>query len=524
MSDSFHNLVPVFAAERECGLEDLVASSGRLSFASVALPNDHPEVKLVKAQLERAKGTNLNQQDLYYLKSVLASTGINRNDDYFDRLETWAARKTPEDKPFNYQHKQDDIIGHITACSVMGADGTILTDDTAELSLPDKFHLLTTAVIYKYCDVPERQERTDRILAELAEGKWYVSMECLFKGFDYVLIPKDSSSGQYDIAKASVCVRNDKTAFLTKHLRAYGGSGMWNGQKIGRVLKNILFHGKGLVEKPANPESLIYSMDNEPLSGCAAKIEQLPEELGYGTDSHAPASGQHSEDSMNEIETLKAQVAELTGKLTAAEKVAAEATSKNWEKQLSDAKAELAAATDKLTKAVEADKANATKLADAEKALTEAKAKITEIETAKAEVEKKLNDITTAAKLADRTAKVKAAFEFETDDEAKAHLETLGLDEVSDEKFDKAIKAQAAYLVNTKVKLGESKTSNLPAPMGGGSKQVGTVGPKATAGALDDTTPTDEVALAVTSQEGDDSFAATQAEIMSFFGKDEETK
>ena len=51
--------------------------------------------------------------------------------------------------------------------------------------------------------------------------------------------------------------RNEGSAFLTKHLRAYGGTGEYEGRKIGRSLQNISFSGKGLVSKPANPRSVI---------------------------------------------------------------------------------------------------------------------------------------------------------------------------------------------------------------------------------------------------------------------------
>ena len=49
------------------------------------------------------------------------------------------------------------------------------------------------------------------------------------------------------------------SAFLKKHLRAYGGSGEYQGYKIGRALSNISFSGKGLVSKPANPRSVILN-------------------------------------------------------------------------------------------------------------------------------------------------------------------------------------------------------------------------------------------------------------------------
>jgi hypothetical protein len=77
-------------------------------------------------------------------------------------------------------------------------------------------------------------------------------MECLFKGFDYGLLNKDS--GEYKIL-----ARNNETAYLTKYLRSYGGLGEHQDYKIGRVLRNITFSGKGFVNKPANPDSVIFT-------------------------------------------------------------------------------------------------------------------------------------------------------------------------------------------------------------------------------------------------------------------------
>ena len=48
-------------------------------------------------------------------------------------------------------------------------------------------------------------------------------------------------------------------SYLTKYLRAYGGQGEYDNYKIGRVLRNITFSGKGFVDKPANPDSVIFT-------------------------------------------------------------------------------------------------------------------------------------------------------------------------------------------------------------------------------------------------------------------------
>jgi hypothetical protein len=51
---------------------------------------------------------------------------------------------------------------------------------------------------------------------------------------------------------------------LTKHLRAYGGTGEYENYKVGRSLRGISFSGKGLVNKPANPRSIILQPEEDP--------------------------------------------------------------------------------------------------------------------------------------------------------------------------------------------------------------------------------------------------------------------
>lgn len=191
--------------------------------------------------------SNPNQIDLYYIKSILVSTGWNKNDDVFEPEQTWAARNTPEDKQFNFMHNENDIIGHITGSYVVDRNGNkiVAKDGTA----PQEFDIITEAVLYNSWTNPDNRERMQKIISEIEEGKWFVSMECLFAGFDYAVIDKNGS--------ARLVTRSEESAFLTKHLRAYGGTGEYEGYKIGRSLRDISFSGKGLVSRPANPRSII---------------------------------------------------------------------------------------------------------------------------------------------------------------------------------------------------------------------------------------------------------------------------
>jgi hypothetical protein len=235
----------IYQTEILDGLEQTLTSSNTIAYCSQAesyTPSEH-DIKIAKA----LDNGNSDQIDLFYMRSILVSTGWNKNDDVFDPQELWAARRTPEDKPFNFMHNEKDIIGHITGNTIVDFNGDEINDDLQET--PSEFNILTTSVIYTAWSDKEQKERMDKIVSEIEQGKWFVSMECLFPDFDYALIGEDGQS--------RVIKRAEASAFLTKHLRAYGGTGKYENFKVGRLLRNLAFSGKGLVSKPANPRSII---------------------------------------------------------------------------------------------------------------------------------------------------------------------------------------------------------------------------------------------------------------------------
>ena len=252
---------PIFKAEIQDGLRDKIISN--LSISSTC-DLEICDPFLIKNAL-RSTAENKNQVDLHYLKSILVTTGWNKNDDVFDKAEVWTAKSTPSDKPFNYEHDQSQIIGHITGCKVIADDGSDIIEELPIDELPSKFHILTSAVLYKFWEDPKKQEMMNNIIEGIAKKEWFVSMEAIFTNFDYAI---------EDGASSKVVARNEKTAFLTKHLRAYGGNGIFNNVKIGRVLKNIVFSGKGLVRKPANPESVIFDQTEAFITSSVYNLDE----------------------------------------------------------------------------------------------------------------------------------------------------------------------------------------------------------------------------------------------------------
>lgn len=239
----------VYKSEIEAGLAKAIQSCNSIAYdslAKTALPR-----KIEKTNFSFANnGVNLQDEDLFFLDAILASVGLNANDDYFLQEETWVARNSSVHKQFNFMHNQTDIIGHIFASNVFDIDSKLIPDDTAFEDVPDFFDIVTSSVLYRAWPQDELQQRMDKICEEIPQGKWFVSMECLFRNFDYALAMDDGA--------INIIQRKKETSFLTKHLRAFGGSGTYNGQKLSRVLRRYSFNGKGLVDNPANKRSIIF--------------------------------------------------------------------------------------------------------------------------------------------------------------------------------------------------------------------------------------------------------------------------
>jgi len=347
----------IYQSEIESGLSDLIQNNTVAYCAQANLHKGSIEAAKVVINdadvLEKIVAQNKDQMDLYYLESILVSTGWNKNDDVFSAQETWAARNTPEDKQFNFMHNEDDIIGHITGSYVVDRDGGRLGPDSIA---PDQFDIVTQAVLYTSWSGEEKRERMKKIIAEIEEGQWFVSMECLFPAFDYAL---QTAEGQTKIIE-----RNEASAFLTKHLRAYGGEGIYENYRIGRLLRNLAFSGKGLVSKPANPRSIILdkndlfdesksqiltisSIKEINMSDVDKQVEDLRAELAQAKEANEALKekvlAEQQAEFESKIQELEATIAEQAESLTAKDATITEQAEaiKNGEKDMKEKMEEL---------------------------------------------------------------------------------------------------------------------------------------------------------------------------------------
>lgn len=240
----------IYKNEIKDGLGEKVQASAMISFAStpVIVTDKGDEIRSY-ASTDLMKNIG-EQKDLAPIQSILVSTGWNANRDVFTPLEAWAARHTPVNKQVNFGHT-DAIVGHMVASFVTDFNGNTISDDISFEDLPEDFDIIAAAVLYTKHPNEELRKAVAEILPKIANGEAHVSMECFFNDFDYGLM---DAAGE-----KMIVTRNEDTAWLTKHLSQFGGQGEYNGYTLGRVIKNLTFSGKGIVDNPANKRSIIFS-------------------------------------------------------------------------------------------------------------------------------------------------------------------------------------------------------------------------------------------------------------------------
>jgi len=264
------------------------------------------------------------QPDLLYMKSVLVSTGSNLNDDVFLPEETWKARATPALKPVDWEHNtgreltedeqkenpgkvvvDNQTIGVMYNAYVTDNDGVVISEDkasAADFEVPVQFHIVDESVIWKalFPTVAARIEKG------ADEGRLFVSMEAWFSDYDYLVGSK-------------VIARNEETAFLDDSLKANGGNGSFGSSTVKRVLRNIVFGGKGIVERPANEPSVIQSVTHTPIEASEATVKAIAQNVIGDLGSKSQAINESRKDSnMSDTKNVETGAGVPLDKYTAA--------------------------------------------------------------------------------------------------------------------------------------------------------------------------------------------------------------
>ena len=428
------NKITVFDAEREAGIEEQIRSQASLAYVSQLCPAA-PAAKsknafkpLNKNLLKDIKAiAGQKDKDVFRTFSILVSTSWNKNDDVFSQEEVWAARETPTYKPANLEHDEKKIVGGIIGTWPVDDEYNLIDPNVSLDELPEVYHLLVSSVIYNQWQDPEYKSRAEELIKKIEDGQMFVSMECVFSGFDYAVVaPNDDNH---------IVARTNDTAFLSRHLRAYGGTGEYQGHKVGRLLKNITFSGKGFVEKPANPDSIIFDRETAFDFTNASIAKNLFSynngvSVKVGNDEFSETNSQENLDMSNDI--LNDQIQELKESLAAIKAEnkelnaqVAEANVGKWENQVAELKEQLETLTNELGSANESLSAASVQIEELEATL----ASETEARSKAEDLVKTMEDEKTQA---GRTAQLIEAGLSE--EEALAKIEVFA--DLSDEQFE----------------------------------------------------------------------------------------
>jgi len=428
------NKITVFDAEREAGIEEQIRSQASLAYVSQLCPAA-PAAKsknafkpLNKNLLKDIKAiAGQKDKDVFRTFSILVSTSWNKNDDVFSQDEVWAAKETPTYKPANLEHDEKKIVGGIIGTWPVDDEYNLIDPNVSLDELPEVYHLLVSSVIYNQWQDPEYKSRAEELIKKIEDGQMFVSMECVFSGFDYAVVaPNDDNH---------IVARTNDTAFLSRHLRAYGGTGEFQGHKVGRLLKNITFSGKGFVEKPANPDSIIFDRETAFDFTNASIAKNLFSynngvSVRVGNDEFSETNSQENLDMSNDI--LNDQIQELKEALAAVKAEnkelnaqVAEANVGKWEAQVAEMKEQVETISNDLSTASEDLTTAQTKIEELEETL----ASESEARSKAEDLVKTMEDEKTQA---GRTAQLIEAGLSE--EEALAKIEVFA--DLSDEQFE----------------------------------------------------------------------------------------
>lgn len=363
----------IYQAEHDAGLDDQMNNTGQaLVTAPISIRNIEQYFDgMSAADLIKATDTvqtveellGQKQPDLALVVAILVSTGWNDNDDIFTPQETWKARLSPLHKPMNDNHNGERILGHIVKSRVLDKSGNeieTIENDTP----PSEFDIEVAGVLYRA--IPELADRIDEIITKAQTGEMFVSMECWFPDFGYGFIDPNTN-------ETKLIERTEATAFLTKHLRIYGGSGQYQGYRIGRVFKDIIFGAQGFVSDPANPKSVVKVAAGKivaPRVFVTAKLNDLLEGGVEDVDE-------------KQVQELQTKLDEAQANLESKVKEIAELQKEVGEFKASDHDGQITALTQKVEELTNN--------------VTEASEKVGVVETAKVELQKQLDEVTQRA-------------------------------------------------------------------------------------------------------------------------------
>lgn len=337
--------------------------------------------------------------DVMPISSIFATNIWNRNDCIFTAGELIRSYQSARYKPINWGHKGSETsgnenIGVMIRTSLLQGDIEDLKefseedyDKVDEDSVDGKIHIRQDGIIWSayfpsYASLIKKGKKNKSL---------FVSMECLFSDFAYGI--RSSEGGKIQFIE-----RNEDTAYLSKYLRCYKGPGKVsiNGKEmlIGRKPINPVFSGQGIVKNPANNKSgkklsIIFNENST---------------YGYNSEDNNYSFGVNNDMTVNEVEVLRQQLADMTKKYDEATKRIANLEESAVKAEVDKLKAE--------NQELEAEKSQldekVKKLEEDKKVLETTKAELEELKSKFEAASKELNDIRASEKARTRLSELQA--------------------------------------------------------------------------------------------------------------------
>lgn len=198
-----------------------------------------------------------------------------------DGVTTEEALRIADLVPFSIldsEHNRSAAIGTIVKASFaeVGTGKELTRDEVKDLKTP--FAVIIAGVIWRLVNQEIADEIESSASSNSLSDKYFLSWELLFSDLDLISI--DANKTNFE--DGEIISDKDKVEELEEKIKANGGKRLLEGKKIGRIAKQSIPAGFGIVEHPAGqlqPIALANSTENTNKTEEKANIEELKKEL-----------------------------------------------------------------------------------------------------------------------------------------------------------------------------------------------------------------------------------------------------
>jgi len=210
---------------------------------------------------------------------------LNRNDDGIATATALAIKDNFIHKPTNVEHNKTRVVGHVVNVGWSSYGSNELLTDSDVSKMDDPFNLVLSSVVYR----ANEEKLSDALIDASDEGSntfnsISTSWEIAFDDYNIVL-------GSKNVNEAEIISDPKHVEELSKHLKAYGGSGETpDGEYVGRLIvggaESVLPIGFAFTTNPAAEVEGVLVRDFSDVLNEEDSSATTPE--NEGADSHQP--------------------------------------------------------------------------------------------------------------------------------------------------------------------------------------------------------------------------------------------